>query len=108
MGSPGYEVRFTTSFVPSIGFQGLLDRNIKLIEEEKKKYNEKNTDKVTNHKLAEITGISESEVERISNLANDSNIGSLDDVWFFGNDDDEISVMDTIQSPGEPQSRSTG
>ena len=71
----------------------------KLLEEERKKYIEKNNENITNEQLSEITGISLSEVERISNLANDSNVSSLDDVWFLGNDDEEVSVMDTIQSP---------
>ena len=71
----------------------------KVIEEERKKYGEKHNRKITNSELSEITGISISEIERISNLANDSNVGSLDGVWFLGNEDDEVSVMDSIHSP---------
>lgn len=71
----------------------------KILEEEKKRYEEKHHRKATIEELAEATGISVSEVQRITNLANDSSVSSLDDVWYLGNDDDEISVMDTIQSP---------
>ena len=70
----------------------------KQIEEERKKYEERFNEKASNEKLSELTGISLSEVERVSNLANDSNMGSLDDVW-LGVGEDENSLMDTVESP---------
>lgn len=74
-------------------------QKFKILEEEKKKHEEKTGNKISAEDLARVTGISLSEVERITNLANDSTVGSLDDTWVVGNDNDEISVMDTIQSP---------
>ncbi len=69
-----------------------MDEISKQFEEDKKR-------PMTVAEKAEAVGISVSEVERISNMANDATIGSLDDVWYLGSDDDEISVLDTIASP---------
>ena len=71
----------------------------KLIEEIRKKYHEEHNKKITNEEISQKTGISLSEVERISNMANDSTISSLDDVWYLGQEEDEISMKDTIKSP---------
>ncbi len=74
-------------------------QKFKLMEEIRKKYQEEYNKKITNEELVEKTGISLSEVERITNMANDSTIGSLDDVWYLGKEDDEVSIKDTIKSP---------
>ncbi len=74
-------------------------QKFKILEEERKKYEEKNGRKMSVEELSKATGISISEVERITNLANDSTVGSLDETRMVGNDNDEISFMDTVQSP---------
>lgn len=76
-------------------------QKFKVIEEEKRKYDQIHDRKITLKELAEATGYSEREIEEIDNLNNDSLITSLDDIWMLGNDDDKISVLDTVQSPEE-------
>ena len=71
----------------------------KMIEEIRAKYREENGTSITNEELAEEIGISVSEVNRVSNMSNDSNVGSLDDVWSSKKDDDEITVIETLKSP---------
>jgi len=76
-----------------------MRQKFKIIEEEKKKYDQKHNRKATSEEISKATGIDESEVNRITNLTSDSLVTSLDDVWILGSDDDEISVMETIPSP---------
>jgi RNA polymerase sigma factor for flagellar operon FliA len=71
----------------------------KLLEEENRRLKESKGRPATIDELVNATGISRSEVERITNMTNDSTIASLDDVWYLGSEDDEISVMDTVPSP---------
>jgi len=70
----------------------------KLIEEKRKEWESKHGGKITLEELARITGISTTEVERITAMAGDSTVGSLDGTLLVGNDNDEISVIETIQS----------
>lgn len=75
-------------------------KKYKIIEEEKKRYAERhNNEEISVSKLSEITGIVVSEIERISGLANDSNVGSLDDVWIIRGNEEEVAIIDTVQSP---------
>ena len=71
----------------------------KLIENIKKQFVEKNNRHMTNEEIAEKTGFNSSEIDRINNMANDSSVGSLDEVWHIGSDDDKISILETIQAP---------
>lgn len=71
----------------------------KLIEEIRINYKEKHGTMVPDEQIAKEIGISISEVERISNMSNDSNIGSLDDVWNMKKENEEISIIDTLKSP---------
>ena len=71
----------------------------KLIEDVRKKHQEQHHKKITNEELSLKTGINLSEVERISNMATDSMVTSLDDVWHIGKEEDEVFVKDTIKSP---------
>ncbi len=70
----------------------------KQIEEIRKRYKEENGTKISEEKIAEEIGISVSEVERISNMSNDSNIASLDDVWILKKNDEEVSFIDLLKS----------
>ncbi len=73
-------------------------QKFKQMEEIKKKYKEEKGEIIKKEQLAEKIGISISEVERINNMANDSNIASLDDVWLVKKNDDEVSFIDLLKS----------
>lgn len=71
----------------------------KQIEEIRHTYKEKHGVMINDELVAKEIGISLSEVERISNMSNDSSIGSLDDVWNMKKENEEISIIDTLKSP---------
>ncbi len=73
-------------------------QKFKQMEEIKKKYKKENGKKIKEVELAEKIGISVSEVERISNMSNDSNMTSLDDVWIVKKNEDEISFIDLLKN----------
>ena len=73
-------------------------QKFKQMEEIRKKYKKENGKKIKETELAEKIGISVSEVERISNMSNDSNMTSLDNVWIVKKNEDEISFIDLLKS----------
>lgn len=78
-----------------------IRQKYKMLEEIRVRYQEENGSSITNEELAQETGISLSEVNRVSNMSNDSSIGSLDDVWSSRKDEDEITIIETLSSSEE-------
>lgn len=75
-----------------------IRQKYKMLEEVRMRYQEEMNCPISDEELAAQVGISVSEVNRISNMSNDSNVGSLDDVWSSKKDEDEITVIDTLRS----------
>ncbi len=70
----------------------------KFIEEVRMNYKEEKGEAISKADLCERVGMDSSQVNRISNMVTDSNIGSLDEFWTVKNDEDDIALIDTLKS----------
>ncbi|HBE03039.1 MAG: RNA polymerase sigma factor WhiG [Spirochaetes bacterium GWF1_41_5] len=71
----------------------------KEIEEAVKNFEKKHGRAPTDKEIAKVTGFEIQQIQKMSNLTSDTAIASLDDIWYFGDDNDQISVLDTVEAP---------
>ena len=71
-------------------------KEIKIITQE---FKEKYQREMTHEEISQAMDISIAEVEKVVNLVNDSNVGSLEETININYNDDKVSVLDTIDAP---------
>lgn len=54
---------------------------------------------VEDEEIAEEMGLSEDELKELMLQLSGTSMVSLNDIWYLGDDNDEVTIMDTLQSP---------
>ncbi|BBM89091.1 RNA polymerase sigma factor FliA [Spirochaetota bacterium] len=76
-----------------------IRQKYKLIEEVKQNYKEETGQPIKDEAISSQLGMSSEEINRISSMINDSNVGSLDDAWSSKKDADDTPLIETLKAP---------